>query len=136
MEDKEMLFKWLQTRHALIEQLADIEHQRWADWQNYMHGKCGGHPDGSLRIPEELVSRWNKQAKTSYSELSEKEKESDREQVRRYLPLLEAAISRAIAQDRQELMGKIDGMMPETRTGQQIGYVQGLMDCKDLLTKI
>jgi hypothetical protein len=53
-----------------------------------MHAQCEPKDDGSLVIPAELVARWTKQMDTSYSELSEHEKESDREQVRRYLPLI------------------------------------------------
>lgn len=78
--------------NGLIEQLATIEHERWAHWQRYMHSKCIRQPNGSLLLPSELVARWEKQMNTSYSELDEQERESDREQVRRYLPLIAAAL--------------------------------------------
>lgn len=80
----------------LFEQLAAIEHERWADWQKYMHSKCRRLGDivhdealsGDLVIPAELVEQWERQIATSYIELSEKEKESDRDQVRRYWHLI------------------------------------------------
>lgn len=39
-------------------------------------------------LPADLVQRWEKQIAMSYADLTESEKESDREQVRRYLPLI------------------------------------------------
>lgn len=77
-------------RKDLIEQLAAIEHERWAHWQKYLHEKCQLNKDGSLVIPADLVERWETQIATSYSDLSDKEKNSDREQVYKYLPLLDA----------------------------------------------
>ena len=79
--------------NQVIEKLADIEHQRWAHWQSYMHGKCQRRPDGSLVIPPGLVAQWERQISTNYVELSEREKESDREQVRKYLPMIADALS-------------------------------------------
>lgn len=70
---------------ALIEILSAVEHDRWAHWQSYLHSKCKQNDDGSLTIPKELVEKWNTQIETSYSDLTEKEKESDREQVMKYL---------------------------------------------------
>lgn len=78
----------------LIEALADIEHARWAHWQRYLHASCIQHADGSLTIPAHLVTRWERQIQLPYSELSEDEKQSDREQVIRYLPLLRSAFQR------------------------------------------
>lgn len=78
--------------NSIVEELAEIEHERWAHWQNYMHGKGERQPDGSLILPAELVSRWETQAATTYASLSADEKESDREQVRRYLPLIVGAL--------------------------------------------
>ncbi|ENU31748.1 MULTISPECIES: hypothetical protein [Acinetobacter] len=72
----------------LIEKLAAIEHERWAHWQSYLHSKCLKNDNGSLTIPAELVERWNKQINTGYEELTEDEKESDREQVQKYFYLL------------------------------------------------
>ncbi|WKT72906.1 MULTISPECIES: hypothetical protein [Acinetobacter] len=72
----------------LIEKLAAIEHERWAHWQSYLHSKCLKNENGSLTIPAELVERWNKQINTGYEELTEDEKESDREQVQKYFYLL------------------------------------------------
>ncbi|MEY9242551.1 hypothetical protein [Bradyrhizobium elkanii] len=80
--------------NGLMERLAAIEHERWSHWQRYMHGKAVKQPDGSLLIPKELVDRWEQQIATDYAALSEKEKESDRDQVRKYLPLIVEVISR------------------------------------------
>ncbi|QFT59405.1 hypothetical protein FIU94_11280 [Sulfitobacter sp. THAF37] len=77
----------------IIDELADIEHERWAHWQRYMHGKCEHRPDGALVIPPNLVTKWERQIATPYFELSEKEKESDREQVRKYLLTIVDALS-------------------------------------------
>lgn len=77
----------------LKEQLAAIEHIRWADWQKWMHGVCEQtEPAGGLFIPAALVERWNRQIATPYAELSEQEKASDREQVDRYWPLIAGLI--------------------------------------------
>ena len=77
----------------IIEALAGIEHERWVHWQSYIHSKCVCQPDGSLTIPPDLAAQWKRQIATPYSSLSEREKESDREQVRSYLPLIIAALS-------------------------------------------
>lgn len=71
-----------------MEQLAAIEHERWAHWQRYLHDQCERAPDGSLVIPVELVQRWEAQISTPYAELTPEEQESDRDQVRRYLPVI------------------------------------------------
>lgn len=78
---------------AALEELAAIEHQRWSHWQKYMHSKGKRLPDGTLIIPAELVSKWDEQSSTDYNDLSEKEKESDREQVRLYLPVIVRVLS-------------------------------------------
>lgn len=66
----------------LIEKLAAIEHERWADWQKWCHKILRENcPSPKL---EEVLERWDKQIETSYANLSEKEKQSDRDQVIRY----------------------------------------------------
>ena len=72
----------------LIEKLAAIEHKRWAHWQRYLHSQCLKNDDGSLTFPADLVKKWNKKIDTDYFNLTESEKDSDREQVLKYLPLL------------------------------------------------
>ncbi|MEU7599915.1 hypothetical protein [Streptomyces sp. NPDC041003] len=79
--------------NQLIEALASVEHERWSHWQRYLHSKCVRGVDGSLIIPAELVQRWEAQMNTPYDALSEKEKESDREQVRRYIPLIPTIVA-------------------------------------------
>lgn len=83
--DRHCLAKQLE---AVFEDLAEIEHERWAHWQRYMHSKCIRQSDGSLLIPPNLVSQWERQISTPYTELTELEKDSDREQVRKYLPTI------------------------------------------------
>lgn len=93
---------------ALLEELSAIEHSRWAHWQQYMHSQCEQRSDGALLIPPDLAARWDSQIRTSYAELSESEKESDREQVRRYLPVIAAAL------DVARRGGGLDGDVDDT----------------------
>lgn len=74
--------------NSVLEELSAIEHERWALWQKYMHNNGNLQADGSLLLPADLVDHWEKQIDTPYESLSEKEKESDREQVRKYLPTI------------------------------------------------
>jgi hypothetical protein len=79
-------------KKEFVEKGADLEHQRWARWQTYFHKvlrkEC---PSPEL---ERVLARWDRQIATPYSKLSEKEKESDREQARAYLPLVEEIIEK------------------------------------------
>ena len=77
-----------------VDELAAVEHERWAHWQRYMHDKGERRSDGSLVLPAELVERWEKQIATPYVELSEAERDSDREQVRRYVRLVAEIVAR------------------------------------------
>lgn len=87
--DRDTLDKLLEN---LVDTLAAIEHERWCHWQRYMHSKGKRERDGSLTLPAELVSRWEHQISTPFSQLTEAEKDSDREQVRRYLPVISQSI--------------------------------------------
>lgn len=78
----------------LVDELAAVEHERWAHWQRYVHGHCERQQDGSLVIPAALAARWEAQIETPYVGLTEREKDSDREQVRRYLPVIIDALTR------------------------------------------
>lgn len=77
----------------LTEKLASIEHKRWARWQRFLHDQGVRNHDGSLTIPSELVERWERQISTPYEALTEAEKDSDREQVREYLPIVLETLS-------------------------------------------
>lgn len=57
----------------LVDELAAIEHERWAHWQRYVHDHCECRQDGSLVIPADLAARWERQIGTQYAELSERE---------------------------------------------------------------
>jgi len=85
-----------------IEKGADLEHDRWAGWQAYLFSKSKWTKNGYL-IPKELCERWQRQIDTPYEKLSEQEKESDRKEVRKYIPLLEKVFS----QIRQETIDSI-----------------------------
>ncbi len=77
----------------LLEELAAIEHERWSHWQSFMHSKGEKRADGSLVLPADHVARWEHQMRTSYADLSEAEKQSDRDQVQRYLPVIASALA-------------------------------------------
>jgi len=87
----------------LFEQLAAIEHERWADWQKYLHSKTFSDSQGYGQvIGRDDFEHWRRQIKTDYKDLSEKEKDSDREQVMRYWKLIQKEIDKAVEGERRK----------------------------------
>lgn len=92
-----------ETMKEFVEKGADIEHDRWARWQKYLHSLCTPHiinslntetrqyeeiKTGGLVISKERVIHWEKEIATPYSKLAEELKEYDRKETRNYLPLI------------------------------------------------
>lgn len=92
MTSPDRVYEVLQSE-SVVERLAAIEHERWAHWQKFVHDHCQRREDGSLVIPAELAARWQAQIETPYADLSEQEKDSDREQVQRYLSTIVEALA-------------------------------------------
>ena len=67
--------------------IADYAHSAWSGWMKYMFGKSVHNDDGTITIPSWAVSRWTLQMNTSYKDLPEDMKESDREEARRIASL-------------------------------------------------
>lgn len=90
------------TEQELIEALSDKEHDSWARWQQYLFSKCDDWYETDVHgqeiysgkiIPLELVERWQRQIETPYAELSEQEKQSDRDEVAHILPIIREYIA-------------------------------------------
>jgi len=100
MSENDTSRDWSEEQFSLLlDELASIEQERWAHWQRYIHSSGKRQSDGSLTLPADLVDRWERQIQTRYSDLSPEEKESDREQVRRYFPLLRQWLSNQANKD-------------------------------------
>ncbi len=76
--------------------LADLCHQQWSGWMEYLFAKSIPYTpgwvqadEGALIIPKWAVDRWKKQIITPYANLSEEEKESDRTEADRFLKIME-----------------------------------------------
>jgi hypothetical protein len=75
------------TDQELIEKLADVQHAIWSHWMNYMF-TCGTvRTDGAWVMTADKAVRWTMQAGTPYAKLTEREKESDRDQARKLIPV-------------------------------------------------
>jgi len=110
------------TKDELIEALADIEHQRWSSWQRYVHEDVceeeGVLDSGNLVIPPDKVAHWNRLIATPYAELPEHSKQSDRDEVMKYWPLIVEFVAEWIRETGPELWVYmadlwLDDMRPE-----------------------
>ena len=77
---------------SVREAISDQAHESWSGWMAYMFSKSIKNSDGSVTLPVDLVLRWERQMLTPYSNLTEKEKDSDREQADKYLEILDGAM--------------------------------------------
>lgn len=90
------------------EQLAAIEHERWAAWQKYCHEVIRKNTPPSAEL-ELVLRRWDKQIITPFAELSEDEQSSDMEQVDRYWPLIQTLLQREYERGR---LAELDRLEP------------------------
>jgi hypothetical protein len=74
--------------NPLRERFAKIAHDAWVGWMEYLFSKCTFNDDGSATIPKELVDWWKSEIETSYENLNEAQKESDRKEADKYLEQL------------------------------------------------
>ena len=73
----------------LVESLADYAHESWSGWMRYLFSKTTPCADGAgCVLPEEYVTRWQRQLATRYAALSEGERESDRDEARMILAIV------------------------------------------------
>jgi hypothetical protein len=73
----------------LVEEMADLAHEIWANWMKYMFSQCiPTEFEEIVCIPMNLAKRWKRQMSTLYKDLSEHEKESDRQIARQYLDII------------------------------------------------
>lgn len=71
------------------ELLAAYSHDAaWSGWMRYMIGKGTLNDDGTWTMPAWAVERWMRQMNTPYAELSEQEKNSDREEADNMLAII------------------------------------------------
>ncbi len=86
------------TEKNLREQLASLEHDQWAGWMKWLFEHTGtDNPDGSFEIRASSVKRWKRQMNTIYADLSEKEKDSDREEADKVIAIMGEFIHRPLA---------------------------------------
>ncbi len=81
----------------LVETIADFFHMNWSHWMKYLYTKLeqydstGGFKDydeDDFLMDRSDYDHWKRQMNTPYAELSEKEKDSDREWSVKLLELL------------------------------------------------
>ena len=76
---------------GLKEQLAAKQHEILAHWMKYLFSKCTEDDENNdVIIPGDFVLQWTRQMNTPYKDLTEKEKDSDREQVDKFWGMIES----------------------------------------------
>jgi len=88
----------LKKEELLIEKLAEYIHDiQWSGWMRYLFGNCKdmtGRDDNHIdlistsTIPTWACERWSRQMQTSYKDLSETEKMSDKLEAKRILDVI------------------------------------------------
>ena len=64
-----------------LEKAAAIQHDAWAAWMGYLFSRCKKTGSGDVVIPAVWVDRWTRQVDTSYADLSEKDKQGNRDVI-------------------------------------------------------
>lgn len=109
----------MNPKAELREQLAAIEHERWADWQQWVHNRLDNN---TLAMSEEDYLRWQTQINTPYDQLSEAEKKSDMEQVDRYWPLIDKYAKAMVEKELEIVSSHLDDLHQGTEGAGFVHY--------------
>ena len=74
-----------------LESLAAIQHEIWSHWMRYLFASSHENADGSYTIPVDKARRWQRQMYVKYEDLTDDEKESDRDQARKIIRITQVA---------------------------------------------
>lgn len=67
------------------EEFANLCHEQWSSWMNYLFSQCEINIHGHCVIPQWAKDRWTRQVNTNYEDLSEDEKNSDRIEADKFI---------------------------------------------------
>ena len=99
----------------MIEELSAIQHEIWSHWMKYLFGttKTAFDRNGNhigLAIPSGLCAGWGRQMNTMYEDLTEDEKQSDREQVYKFYNLVDPTRCVSVLKGLNDTVEKRRGM--------------------------
>jgi hypothetical protein len=75
----------LQFESIVVEIEAEKLHNIWSHWMGYIFEVGNLDSDGNIVLNKDLVDRWKIQKETKYDDLTEEEKESDRNIVKKFM---------------------------------------------------
>ena len=107
-----------------LEYFAELEHIRWAKWQNYLHSFLVWNNDiQDWVLPHEKKEHWQSQINTPYQLLSEKEKDSDRDQVIPYLKRFSSRQISLIKMIDEEIVNKVEIKINDEDISEVVAYI-------------
>jgi hypothetical protein len=95
---KECSVRQGQADSILLEKLADLEHKQWSIWMTWLFS-ISKSKGSDVTQRTERWRQWRREANTPYSQLSEREKDSDREFARRVLKVLDEHFAGLVNQE-------------------------------------
>ena len=120
---------------GIVEEFAEQEHTRWSNWQQWVFDCSTQNEDGSVTIPVDKVERWKRQIATPYSELSEQEKEKDREQVYPYIDTLTTLLKQA-EEEKQRAVEELLSYLPDATGRYNYAWEECTIDEQDAVKAI
>ena len=120
------------NREDMIEKLSDIEHDRWCNWQKYLHSCCIKNQDGSLTIPKKYVEHWKYEINTKYKDLPENIKESDRKEVYKIIPIIDEYL-RYQLEEKEKVIDNIRLFLKENKSYEYESEKTSYLDHESLL---
>lgn len=72
----------------MLDKIADLQHEIWSHWMQYLFEVSLQNEDGTVTIPADKVKHWKHQMSTKYLDLSDDEQKSDLEQAQKVMDLV------------------------------------------------
>jgi hypothetical protein len=94
--------------NELRELLAAYAHSAWSGWMEYLFGKCKAADGGGQIIPAGYFTQLTRQMETTYADLPESEKASDRAEADKMLAIVNENMDGEPDEDMDKRMDAFD----------------------------